>query len=60
MEPGLRICHRSFGPGQVTGVEGDLLRVVFDRLAPGENMKTLSLSCCISAGLIQLEKPNAP
>ena len=50
--PGVRVCHRQFGKGQVITRNEDILTVRFEQ---GESRK-LSLSVCLKAGSLWLDR----
>lgn len=50
--PGVRVCHRQFGKGQVITRNEDILTVLFEQ---GESRK-LSLSVCLKAGSLWLDR----
>ena len=50
--PGVRVCHRQFGKGQVITRNEDILTVRFEQ---GESRK-LSLSVCLQAGSLWLDR----
>lgn len=47
-EPGDRVEHKSFGPGTIIYIEGDILKILLDN---GEE-KELSESCCVKRSLL--------
>ena len=50
--PGVRVCHRQFGKGQVITRNEDILTVRFEQ---GESRKP-SLSVCLKAGSLWLDR----
>ena len=50
-QPGVRVCHRRFGPGEIATRDGDLIRVFFDN----GGHKKLQLSHCLKKGLLTRE-----
>ncbi|MCI7136582.1 MAG: ATP-dependent helicase [Candidatus Limivicinus sp.] len=50
--PGVRVCHRQFGKGQIITRNEDILTVRFEQ---GESRK-LSLSVCLKAGSLWLDR----
>ncbi|GIO43338.1 DNA helicase [Paenibacillus apis] len=49
IRPGDSIKHRSFGTGEVTGVNGDLVDIRF-----AQELRTLSLRVCLEMGLLEV------
>lgn len=49
IQPGDEIKHRSFGMGEVVGVNGDLADIRF-----AQELRTLSLRVCLEMGLIEM------
>lgn len=49
LQPGDVIKHRSFGTGEVTGVNGDLVDIRF-----AQELRTLSLRVCLEMGLLEV------
>ena len=54
LAPGTAVTHRQFGDGTVIALDGDRLKIRFDRfLLP----KTLSLALCARSQLLTLKAP---
>ena len=53
---GSRLIHKTFGPGTVYEISGDIITVDFDRVG----RKKLSVSVSLQAGLLKLDSDQAP